>query len=298
MRARRRRAACARATALTAHTWPRVLDELVANSLVTATTANGRTRYRLLETLREYATEQLDARGDTSAMRDRHVDHYVRSALAATARGMAAGDAPVRRGVRRAANRLALVPGEGSRSRPCLRSRRGAVVAGTGTPRRGDRPPLRRRARPLARPAPVAPARARRDVRRAAGDRRRRNRSPPRPRRSPIRATRRRTGAAGPPHPRPARLLLPRSGRGPPAMARVRNAGSRRRSRHARLRGRRLRRPIAPCNRRRVRGERARRADARRGRPARLAGPGRLVALRQRRRRDRVRPRPGAALAR
>jgi predicted ATPase/DNA-binding SARP family transcriptional activator len=58
-----------------------LLDELVANSLVTATTANGRTLYRLLETLREYATERLEARGETGAMRDRHVDHYVRSAL-------------------------------------------------------------------------------------------------------------------------------------------------------------------------------------------------------------------------
>jgi predicted ATPase/DNA-binding SARP family transcriptional activator len=58
-----------------------LLDELVANSLVTVTTADGRTLYGLLETLREYAGERLQARGETDLMRDRHVDHYVQSAL-------------------------------------------------------------------------------------------------------------------------------------------------------------------------------------------------------------------------
>ena len=58
-----------------------LLDELVASSLVTVATTGGRTHYGLLETLREYATERLQARGEIGVMRDRHVDHYVRSAL-------------------------------------------------------------------------------------------------------------------------------------------------------------------------------------------------------------------------
>jgi predicted ATPase/DNA-binding SARP family transcriptional activator len=58
-----------------------LLDELVANSLVTVTPADGRTRYGLLETLREYARERLQARGETDLTRDRHADHYVQSAL-------------------------------------------------------------------------------------------------------------------------------------------------------------------------------------------------------------------------
>ena len=56
---------------------PELLDQLVAHSLVTATPAAAGTVYGMLETLREYATERLDARGERATLRDRHADHYV-----------------------------------------------------------------------------------------------------------------------------------------------------------------------------------------------------------------------------
>jgi predicted ATPase/class 3 adenylate cyclase/DNA-binding CsgD family transcriptional regulator len=55
---------------------------LVDKSLVTAEYTNGPTRYRLLETVRQYALEKLGESGDADAVRTRHRDHY--SALAAT----------------------------------------------------------------------------------------------------------------------------------------------------------------------------------------------------------------------
>ena len=57
-------------------TVPELLDQLVAQSMVTATRANERTRYGLLETMREYAAGRLEERGEQAGVRDRHVDHY------------------------------------------------------------------------------------------------------------------------------------------------------------------------------------------------------------------------------
>jgi predicted ATPase/DNA-binding SARP family transcriptional activator len=54
-----------------------VLDELVANSLVVARDAGGRTRYSLLETLRDYAAERLLVRGDRERLAERHARHFV-----------------------------------------------------------------------------------------------------------------------------------------------------------------------------------------------------------------------------
>ena len=48
------------------------------------TTAGGRTRYRLLETVRQYALEKLGESGEADAVRARHRDHY--TAMAAAAR--------------------------------------------------------------------------------------------------------------------------------------------------------------------------------------------------------------------
>ncbi|HWV87141.1 MAG TPA: BTAD domain-containing putative transcriptional regulator, partial [Capillimicrobium sp.] len=64
-----------------------LLDELVAHSLVTTTTVGGRTRYGLLETLREYGTRRLAARGERGRWRDRHADRYAERARAALATG-------------------------------------------------------------------------------------------------------------------------------------------------------------------------------------------------------------------
>jgi predicted ATPase/class 3 adenylate cyclase/DNA-binding CsgD family transcriptional regulator len=61
-----------------------VLDQLtllVDKSLVVADDSLGRTRYRLLETVRQYAQEKLGESGEADAVRARHRDHY--TALAA-----------------------------------------------------------------------------------------------------------------------------------------------------------------------------------------------------------------------
>jgi predicted ATPase/class 3 adenylate cyclase/DNA-binding CsgD family transcriptional regulator len=56
-----------------------VLDQLtllVDKSLVVAENAGGRTRYRLLETVRQYALEKLGESGEADAVRSRHCDYY------------------------------------------------------------------------------------------------------------------------------------------------------------------------------------------------------------------------------
>jgi predicted ATPase/class 3 adenylate cyclase/DNA-binding CsgD family transcriptional regulator len=56
-----------------------VLDEvtlLVDKSLVVAENASGRTRYRLLETVRQYALERLGESGEAESVRTRHRNHY------------------------------------------------------------------------------------------------------------------------------------------------------------------------------------------------------------------------------
>jgi predicted ATPase/class 3 adenylate cyclase/DNA-binding CsgD family transcriptional regulator len=61
-----------------------VLDQLsllVDKSLVVADASRGRTRYRLLETVRQYALEKLGESGEADAVRSRHRDYYM--ALAA-----------------------------------------------------------------------------------------------------------------------------------------------------------------------------------------------------------------------
>ena len=56
-----------------------VLDQLallVDKSLVVADDRGGRTRYRLLETVRQYALEKLGESGEADIVRTRHRDHY------------------------------------------------------------------------------------------------------------------------------------------------------------------------------------------------------------------------------
>jgi predicted ATPase/class 3 adenylate cyclase/DNA-binding CsgD family transcriptional regulator len=62
-----------------------VLALLVDKSLVTAETAGGPTRYRLLETIRQYAQEKLGESAEAIAVRDRHRDHYTAMAVAVDA---------------------------------------------------------------------------------------------------------------------------------------------------------------------------------------------------------------------
>jgi predicted ATPase/class 3 adenylate cyclase/DNA-binding CsgD family transcriptional regulator len=53
-----------------------MLTLLVDKSLVVAETARGRTRYRLLETVRQYAQEKLGESGEADVLRGRHREHY------------------------------------------------------------------------------------------------------------------------------------------------------------------------------------------------------------------------------
>ena len=52
------------------------LESLIDRSLITATRVGDRTRYRLLDTLREYAAEQLASAGELDLVARRHVEHY------------------------------------------------------------------------------------------------------------------------------------------------------------------------------------------------------------------------------
>jgi predicted ATPase/class 3 adenylate cyclase/DNA-binding CsgD family transcriptional regulator len=70
-----------------------VLDQLallVDKSLVVADESGARTRYRLLETVRQYALEKLGESGEADAVRTRHRDHY--TALAAVLDAPAGAD--------------------------------------------------------------------------------------------------------------------------------------------------------------------------------------------------------------
>jgi non-specific serine/threonine protein kinase len=61
-----------------------VLSRLVDKSLVTvATVGTGPTRYRLLETVREHAAEQLEAGGEGADARMRHLEHFAAIGTAA-----------------------------------------------------------------------------------------------------------------------------------------------------------------------------------------------------------------------
>jgi predicted ATPase/class 3 adenylate cyclase/DNA-binding CsgD family transcriptional regulator len=65
-----------------------VLDQLtllVDKSLVVADDGGGRTRYRLLETVRQYAQEKLGESGEADAVRSCHRDHYTSLAAAVDA---------------------------------------------------------------------------------------------------------------------------------------------------------------------------------------------------------------------
>ena len=54
-----------------------LLTELVDKSLVVAETQAGNSRYRLLETIREYAWERLEQREEVEEMRGRHRDYFL-----------------------------------------------------------------------------------------------------------------------------------------------------------------------------------------------------------------------------
>ncbi len=54
-----------------------VLDALVARSMVALDETSSETRYELLETMRQYAREHIEASGDSDVLRARHAAHFV-----------------------------------------------------------------------------------------------------------------------------------------------------------------------------------------------------------------------------
>lgn len=61
-----------------------VLDGLVDKSVVSATRSGAEMRYRMLESVRDYGLEKLCSRGEESAVRTGHRDHYARLCLLAS----------------------------------------------------------------------------------------------------------------------------------------------------------------------------------------------------------------------
>ena len=61
---------------VTADQVPELLLGLVDKSMVVSTEDDGRRRFSLLETLRAFAAEELDADGSATALRRRHADHF------------------------------------------------------------------------------------------------------------------------------------------------------------------------------------------------------------------------------
>jgi predicted ATPase/class 3 adenylate cyclase len=59
-----------------------VVDSLVRKSLVTAEQVSGHTRYGLLETIRQFAEEELAATGTIGEIRDRHARYFAERAVA------------------------------------------------------------------------------------------------------------------------------------------------------------------------------------------------------------------------
>ena len=62
-----------------------LMGRLLDKSLVTARERGGEVRYRLLDTIRQYAEERLRAAGEVAAFRDRHLDHFLALAEAGEA---------------------------------------------------------------------------------------------------------------------------------------------------------------------------------------------------------------------
>lgn len=63
------------------------VSSLVSKSLVVADTiGRSQARYRLLETIHEYALEKLEEAGETSCLRDRHLDYFLARAVEAEPR--------------------------------------------------------------------------------------------------------------------------------------------------------------------------------------------------------------------
>ena len=58
-----------------------LLDSLVRKSLLTIGREHGRTRYTMLETIRQFAEDQLAGAGEAGSVRDRHARHFASGAI-------------------------------------------------------------------------------------------------------------------------------------------------------------------------------------------------------------------------
>ena len=291
LRARRRGGGVRGRRASTARRWRRCSTSWCAIRWSSLGVVGGRTRYSLLETLREYGAERLAARGEHERLAERHADHYVTRARRALDRGWRESKLPffdefdeLRAAVRRCER--------DERAGPGVHARRGAVVAGALPPRGGDARLAEETLERWPGDPPAATAGARGGVGRPAGHRRRGGRAAARRRGARARGRPRRGRAPGPPHARADRVLRRRRAPRCGPLARPHAPGARRRLRRARLRGDRLHGPAAargrPSSTPRPRW-RPRCATWPSG--STLADDGRLVALRQRRRPARTRAR-------
>src|SRR6202008_3495896 len=70
-----------------------LLGNLVAKSMVVAVATGEATRYRLLETLRQYALERLEAAAEGDLVRARHAAYYA-DVVGIAGRGMRGADEP------------------------------------------------------------------------------------------------------------------------------------------------------------------------------------------------------------
>ena len=59
-----------------------VVDSLVRKSLLNVAQVSGRSRYGMLETIRQYAEDQFTAGGDMGEVRDRHARYFAAQAQA------------------------------------------------------------------------------------------------------------------------------------------------------------------------------------------------------------------------
>ena len=106
-----------------------LLTSLIDKSLVAVDQSDARSRYRLLETVRQYARERLVESGGAEAIRERHRDYFVALAEEADNKLLGAEQADCAPTPRRRARQLAL----GARVEP-----RGGAGAGRSPPLRSD----------------------------------------------------------------------------------------------------------------------------------------------------------------
>ena len=110
-----------------------LLTSLIDKSLVAFEQSDARFRYRLLETVRQYARERLVESGGAEAIRERHRDYFVALAEEADKKLLGAEQADSLRLPRGRARQLA----PGARVEPC-----GGSGAGRSSPLRSDAPLL------------------------------------------------------------------------------------------------------------------------------------------------------------